>query len=171
MAEVASPDDAVRQMPALLRRMELARPSADTKIKEILTNTPARTWSFPVSQRAPAARQRADPGCRALRHHGHRRNLARFTGEAGNAAGSQLTRIRLPFSNGAGRRAPCTLTARTTTPVSPGRLGIRLLTRADRTSRDAESLIRPDWTQHPQADTGHEQNALYRTRDNINPAS
>jgi hypothetical protein len=37
MAEAASPDDAVRQMPALLRRMGLARPAADTKAGEILS--------------------------------------------------------------------------------------------------------------------------------------
>lgn len=36
MAEAASPDDAVRQMPALLRRMGLARPAADAKAREIL---------------------------------------------------------------------------------------------------------------------------------------
>jgi hypothetical protein len=36
MAEAASPDDAVRQMPALLRRMGLARPAAETKAREIL---------------------------------------------------------------------------------------------------------------------------------------
>jgi hypothetical protein len=36
MAEAASPEDAVRQMPALLRRMGLARPTADTKAGEIL---------------------------------------------------------------------------------------------------------------------------------------
>jgi hypothetical protein len=36
MAEAASPEDAVRQMPALLRRMGLARPAADTKAREIL---------------------------------------------------------------------------------------------------------------------------------------
>ena len=36
MAEAASPDDAVRRMPALLRRMGLARPAADTKAGEIL---------------------------------------------------------------------------------------------------------------------------------------
>jgi hypothetical protein len=35
MAEAASPDDAVRQMPALLRRMGLARPAAETKAREI----------------------------------------------------------------------------------------------------------------------------------------
>jgi hypothetical protein len=36
MAEVASPDDAARQMPVLLRRMGLARPAAETKAREIL---------------------------------------------------------------------------------------------------------------------------------------
>jgi hypothetical protein len=36
MAEASSPDDAVRQMPALLRRMGLARPAAETKAREIL---------------------------------------------------------------------------------------------------------------------------------------
>jgi hypothetical protein len=36
MAEAAGPDDAVRQMPALLRRMGLARPAAETKAGEIL---------------------------------------------------------------------------------------------------------------------------------------
>ena len=36
MAEAASPEDAVRRMPALLRRMGLARPAADTKAGEIL---------------------------------------------------------------------------------------------------------------------------------------
>jgi len=36
MAEAASPEDAARQMPALLRRMGLARPAADTKAREIL---------------------------------------------------------------------------------------------------------------------------------------
>jgi hypothetical protein len=36
MAEAAGPDDAVRQMPALLRRMGLARPAAETKASEIL---------------------------------------------------------------------------------------------------------------------------------------
>ena len=36
MAEATSPDDAVRQMPALLRRMGLARPAAETKAREIL---------------------------------------------------------------------------------------------------------------------------------------
>ena len=36
MAEAASPDDAVRQMPALLRRVGLARPAAETKAREIL---------------------------------------------------------------------------------------------------------------------------------------
>jgi hypothetical protein len=36
MAEAASPDDAVRQMPALLRRMGLARPAAETKARQIL---------------------------------------------------------------------------------------------------------------------------------------
>jgi hypothetical protein len=36
MAEAATPEDAVRQMPALLRRMGLARPAADTKAREIL---------------------------------------------------------------------------------------------------------------------------------------
>jgi hypothetical protein len=36
MAEATSPDDAVRRMPALLRRMGLARPAADTKAGEIL---------------------------------------------------------------------------------------------------------------------------------------
>jgi hypothetical protein len=36
MAEAASPDDAVRQMPALLRRMGLARPAAETRAREIL---------------------------------------------------------------------------------------------------------------------------------------
>jgi hypothetical protein len=36
MAEATSPQDAVRQMPALLRRMGLARPAADTKAGEIL---------------------------------------------------------------------------------------------------------------------------------------
>jgi hypothetical protein len=36
MAEAASPDDAVRQMPALLRRMGLARPAAETKAREIM---------------------------------------------------------------------------------------------------------------------------------------
>jgi hypothetical protein len=36
MAEAASPQDAARQLPALLRRMGLARPAADTKTSEIL---------------------------------------------------------------------------------------------------------------------------------------
>jgi hypothetical protein len=36
MTEATSPDDAVRQMPALLRRMGLARPAAETKAREIL---------------------------------------------------------------------------------------------------------------------------------------
>jgi hypothetical protein len=36
MAEATSPQDAVRQMPALLRRMGLARPAAETKAREIL---------------------------------------------------------------------------------------------------------------------------------------
>ena len=36
MAEATSPNQAVRQMPALLRRMGLARPAADTKAREIL---------------------------------------------------------------------------------------------------------------------------------------
>jgi len=36
MAEATSPEDAVRQMPALLRRMGLARPAADAKATEIL---------------------------------------------------------------------------------------------------------------------------------------
>jgi hypothetical protein len=36
MAEATSSDDAVRQMPALLRRMGLARPTADAKAGEIL---------------------------------------------------------------------------------------------------------------------------------------
>jgi hypothetical protein len=36
MAEATSPGDAVRQMPALLRRMGLARPAADTKARDIL---------------------------------------------------------------------------------------------------------------------------------------
>jgi len=36
MAEASSPEDAVRQMPALLRRMGLARPAAETKAREIL---------------------------------------------------------------------------------------------------------------------------------------
>jgi hypothetical protein len=36
MAEAASPEDAVRQLPALLRRMGLARPAAETKASEIL---------------------------------------------------------------------------------------------------------------------------------------
>jgi hypothetical protein len=36
MAEVASPEDAARQMPTLLRRMGLARPAAETKAREIL---------------------------------------------------------------------------------------------------------------------------------------
>jgi hypothetical protein len=36
MAEATSPDDAVQRMPALLRRMGLARPTADTKAGEIL---------------------------------------------------------------------------------------------------------------------------------------
>jgi hypothetical protein len=36
MAEAASPEDAVRQLPALLRRMGLARPAADTKATQIL---------------------------------------------------------------------------------------------------------------------------------------
>jgi hypothetical protein len=36
MGEASSPDDAVRQMPALLRRMGLARPAAETKAREIL---------------------------------------------------------------------------------------------------------------------------------------
>jgi hypothetical protein len=35
MAEAASPDDAVRQIPALLRRMGLARPAAETKARQI----------------------------------------------------------------------------------------------------------------------------------------
>jgi hypothetical protein len=36
MAEAASLEDAARQMPALLRRMGLARPAADTKTAQIL---------------------------------------------------------------------------------------------------------------------------------------
>jgi hypothetical protein len=36
MAEATSTDDAVRRMPALLRRMGLARPAAETKTREIL---------------------------------------------------------------------------------------------------------------------------------------
>ena len=36
MAEAASPEDAVQRMPALLRRMGLARPAADAKAVEIL---------------------------------------------------------------------------------------------------------------------------------------
>ena len=36
MAEASSPEDAVRQMPALLRRMGLARPAAETKAMQIL---------------------------------------------------------------------------------------------------------------------------------------
>jgi hypothetical protein len=36
MAEATSPEDAVRQIPALLRRMGLARPAADAKAREIL---------------------------------------------------------------------------------------------------------------------------------------
>lgn len=36
MAEAASPEDAVRRMPALLRRMGLARPAAETKARELL---------------------------------------------------------------------------------------------------------------------------------------
>ncbi len=36
MSEAAGPEDAVRQMPALLRRMGLARPAAETKTREIL---------------------------------------------------------------------------------------------------------------------------------------
>jgi hypothetical protein len=36
MAEAASPDEAAQQMPALLRRMGLARPAAETKAREIL---------------------------------------------------------------------------------------------------------------------------------------
>jgi hypothetical protein len=36
MAEATSPEDAVRRMPALLRRMGLARPAAETKAREIL---------------------------------------------------------------------------------------------------------------------------------------
>jgi hypothetical protein len=36
MAEAASPDDTVRRMPALLRRMGLARPAAETKARQIL---------------------------------------------------------------------------------------------------------------------------------------
>jgi hypothetical protein len=36
MGEAAGPEDAVRQMPALLRRMGLARPAAETKTREIL---------------------------------------------------------------------------------------------------------------------------------------
>jgi len=36
MAEATSPHDAVRQMPALLRRMGLARPAAETKARQIL---------------------------------------------------------------------------------------------------------------------------------------
>jgi hypothetical protein len=36
MSEAGSPEDAVRQMPALLRRMGLARPAAETKAREIL---------------------------------------------------------------------------------------------------------------------------------------
>ena len=35
MAEATSPEDAVRQMPALLRRMGLARPAAETKARQI----------------------------------------------------------------------------------------------------------------------------------------
>jgi hypothetical protein len=36
MAEATGPEDAVREMPALLRRMGLARPAADTKARDIL---------------------------------------------------------------------------------------------------------------------------------------
>ena len=36
MAEATSPEDAVRRMPALLRRMGLARPAAETKARDIL---------------------------------------------------------------------------------------------------------------------------------------
>jgi hypothetical protein len=36
MAEATTPEDAVRRMPALLRRMGLARPAADTRAREIL---------------------------------------------------------------------------------------------------------------------------------------
>jgi hypothetical protein len=36
MAEATGPDDAVRQMPALLRRMGLARPAAESKARQIL---------------------------------------------------------------------------------------------------------------------------------------
>jgi hypothetical protein len=36
MAEATSPQDTVRQMPALLRRMGLARPAAETKARQIL---------------------------------------------------------------------------------------------------------------------------------------
>jgi hypothetical protein len=36
MSEAAGPEDAVRRMPALLRRMGLARPAAETKAEEIL---------------------------------------------------------------------------------------------------------------------------------------
>jgi hypothetical protein len=36
MGEASSPEDAVRQLPALLRRMGLARPAAETKARQIL---------------------------------------------------------------------------------------------------------------------------------------
>jgi len=42
MAEASSPEDAVRQMPALLRRMGLARPAAETKTREILDEYTSR---------------------------------------------------------------------------------------------------------------------------------
>jgi len=38
MAEATGPEDAVRRMPALLRRMGLARPAAETKASEILAD-------------------------------------------------------------------------------------------------------------------------------------
>jgi hypothetical protein len=38
MAEASSPDEAFRQTPTLLRRMGLARPTAETKAREILDN-------------------------------------------------------------------------------------------------------------------------------------
>jgi hypothetical protein len=59
MAEATSPDDAVRQMPALLRRMGLARPAAETKAREILdeyTSTYLVLSDLSVQLRAEASK-------------------------------------------------------------------------------------------------------------------
>jgi hypothetical protein len=128
-------------MPALLRRLELARPSADTKIKEILdgyTSTYLVLSGLPARPLLPASERIL--GAEHCGTMATRRNLARFTGEAGNAArlaGSPPSDCHL--RTGAGRRAPCTLTARHNHTRFTRQAGIRLLTRADRTSRDAEA--------------------------------